>query len=62
MTVSLSTLISPLRNGGEDFTEDLPGSNVTELSVEEQQIVAKDLADSRSDSVVIRHLKMAHSV
>ena len=34
----------------------LPGSNVTTLSVEEQQLVAKGLVDLCSDSAITRHL------
>ena len=40
----------------------LPGSIVMALSVEEQQTVAKGLADSRSDSSITRGLKIANSV
>ena len=35
----------------------LSGSNVMALSVEEQQTVAKGLANSRLDSTITRHLK-----
>ena len=35
----------------------LPAPNVMALSGEEQQIVAKGLVDSRSDSAITRHMK-----
>ena len=50
-----------LINVARNLLKVLPRSNVTALSIEEQQVVAKGLAESCLDSAITCNLRIAHA-